>query len=580
MRIDVLEETLDAPRARGPAAEVHLHDPELPEPGRRDDVAAAPPAARRDRPRARAARARGQPLRAAALRGRAAADAALARRRATSSIYPGTFSKILSPGIRLGWAVAPRPVLEKLNLGKQATDLCSSSLAQLLRRRVLRRAATGERLRRARCASSTAAAATRCSTRWPSTCRREATWTRPHGGLFIWATLPDYIDTTDLLARALSRNVAFVPGPRGVPRRPRRLVDAAELLGRRRRRHPRGRAPDRRGRRASRSRSTARSPARAPAPRRPARAGAARIRAGRRAAPAAPRRSRRAPRAMTRAALARTRDDARRGPEGRALARAPGLAALGRARRGRARAPRPRGRRRSTSATTSSRGCATSAPDVAFVALHGRDGEDGTVQELLEVLGIPYTGSGGVAPACAARTRSWPSTRCATPACPTPDFYAFSETAFKELGRGRRARRRSRSACASRSSSSRPTRARALGDPVRAPRAADVPAALVAAFSYGDEGAARAPRRTAASSPSRSCGERRRCPIVEAVPREEDFYDFAARYEIGRTEFVCPAELGDELTERAQELALDVFRAARLPRLRARRPDARGRATS
>jgi 2-aminoadipate transaminase len=41
---------------------------------------------------------------------------------------------------------------------------------------------------------------------------REASWTRPRGGLFIWATLPDYIDTTDLLARALSHNVAFVPG--------------------------------------------------------------------------------------------------------------------------------------------------------------------------------------------------------------------------------------------------------------------------------------------------------------------------------------------------------------------------------
>ena len=40
----------------------------------------------------------------------------------------------------------------------------------------------------------------------------EATWTRPEGGLFIWATLPDYIDTTDLLARALRENVAFVPG--------------------------------------------------------------------------------------------------------------------------------------------------------------------------------------------------------------------------------------------------------------------------------------------------------------------------------------------------------------------------------
>ena len=58
------------PASRGPAAEVHLHDPQLPEPGRRDDVAGAPPPARRDRARARAARARGQPLRAAPLRGR------------------------------------------------------------------------------------------------------------------------------------------------------------------------------------------------------------------------------------------------------------------------------------------------------------------------------------------------------------------------------------------------------------------------------------------------------------------------------------------------------------------------------
>ena len=46
-------------------------------------------------------------------------------------IYLGTFSKILSPGVRLGWSVAPAPVLEKMNLGKQASDLCSSSLSQL-----------------------------------------------------------------------------------------------------------------------------------------------------------------------------------------------------------------------------------------------------------------------------------------------------------------------------------------------------------------------------------------------------------------------------------------------------------------
>jgi 2-aminoadipate transaminase len=125
-------------------------------------------------------------------------------------IYAGTFSKILSAGLRLGWAAAPKPILERLNLGKQAADLCSSPLNQYFvaayfahrdwrtyltqlrtiyrRRRDVMLAALQEFL--------------------PA----EAEWTRPEGGLFIWATLPDYIDTTDLLALGLSRNVAFVPG--------------------------------------------------------------------------------------------------------------------------------------------------------------------------------------------------------------------------------------------------------------------------------------------------------------------------------------------------------------------------------
>jgi 2-aminoadipate transaminase len=125
-------------------------------------------------------------------------------------IYLGTFSKILSPGIRLGWAAAPRPVLQKMNLGKQAADLCSSSMTQLF---VAEYFASGDwreyvnslvgiyRGRRDAMLEALAA-------HFP----REAAWTQPQGGLFIWATLPDYIDTTDLLARALSHNVAFVPG--------------------------------------------------------------------------------------------------------------------------------------------------------------------------------------------------------------------------------------------------------------------------------------------------------------------------------------------------------------------------------
>jgi len=126
-------------------------------------------------------------------------------------IYLGTFSKILSPGIRLGWSVAPRPVLEKMNLGKQGADLCSSSLSQLFvstyfaeRRWEDYLAELRDLYRRRRDTMLDALAE-----HFPA----EASWTRPEGGLFIWATLPDYIDTTDLLARALDdRNVAFVPG--------------------------------------------------------------------------------------------------------------------------------------------------------------------------------------------------------------------------------------------------------------------------------------------------------------------------------------------------------------------------------
>src|SRR5205823_629241 len=73
------------------------------------------------------------------------------------------------------------------------------------------------------------------------------------------------------------------------------------------------------------------------------------------------------------------------------------------------------------------------APEFAFVALHGRDGEDGTVQELLEVMGIPYTGS-GVSACIRAADKVLAKHAMQDRDVPTPDFYAFNETAFKELG--------------------------------------------------------------------------------------------------------------------------------------------------
>jgi 2-aminoadipate transaminase len=126
-------------------------------------------------------------------------------------LYLGTFSKIFSPGIRLGWVVAPAPVLAKINLGKQATDLCTSSLTQQLVegyfadgrwRGYVQDLCTIYRRRRDAMLDALAEF-------FPP----EAEWTQPGGGLFIWAMLPDFIDTEDLLAKALQQeNVAFVPG--------------------------------------------------------------------------------------------------------------------------------------------------------------------------------------------------------------------------------------------------------------------------------------------------------------------------------------------------------------------------------
>jgi 2-aminoadipate transaminase len=125
-------------------------------------------------------------------------------------IYLGTFSKILSPGLRLGWCAAPRPVLDKLNLGKGAADLCSSPLSQLFVRRYF-----DERDWLAYVGKLTGVYRRRRDIMLEALAEhfpREATWTRPQGGLFIWAHLPEFIDTTDLLARALREHVAFVPG--------------------------------------------------------------------------------------------------------------------------------------------------------------------------------------------------------------------------------------------------------------------------------------------------------------------------------------------------------------------------------
>jgi D-alanine-D-alanine ligase len=197
-------------------------------------------------------------------------------------------------------------------------------------------------------------------------------------------------------------------------------------------------------------------------------------------------------------------------------------------------------------------------PDVAFIALHGRDGEDGTVQELLEVMGIRYTGS-GVSACIRASDKVLAKHAMRDQGIPTPDFYAFNETAFKELGAAQ-----ALPAIEERLQFPIVVKPAAQGSALgikfaRTP--ADVPAALVAAFSYDRKVLLEryVLGRDLAVSIIDEHGAPRALPIVEAVPEQEDFYDFEARYEIGRTKFVCPADLADDVAGRAGELALEVY---------------------
>jgi D-alanine-D-alanine ligase len=194
-------------------------------------------------------------------------------------------------------------------------------------------------------------------------------------------------------------------------------------------------------------------------------------------------------------------------------------------------------------------------PDVAFIAMHGRDGEDGTVQELLEILGIPYTGSGVLA--CARATDKVLAKHLMVEAgIPTPEFFAFNETAFRELGAAQALpaiEDRLDFPIVVKPSS----QGSALG--IKFARSADdVPAALVAAFSYDSR--VLLERYVDGRDLAVSILDDEPLPVVEAVPRDEEFYDFEARYEIGRTDFVCPAELPAGLTELAQSLAVRTYR--------------------
>jgi len=126
-------------------------------------------------------------------------------------VYLGSFSKILAPGIRLGYVVAPLALARKLEQAKQGADLHTSSLTQMMTYEVVRdgfldtHLIDTRRVYREQCAVMLQA----MDDFFP----RDAAWTRPAGGMFIWATLPERIDAEAMLDAALEQNVAYVPGP-------------------------------------------------------------------------------------------------------------------------------------------------------------------------------------------------------------------------------------------------------------------------------------------------------------------------------------------------------------------------------
>jgi D-alanine-D-alanine ligase len=200
-------------------------------------------------------------------------------------------------------------------------------------------------------------------------------------------------------------------------------------------------------------------------------------------------------------------------------------------------------------------------PDAAFMALHGGDGEDGTVQGLLEMIGVPYTGS-GPAGCMRATDKALAKYLMREAGIPTPDFTAIKESAIKELG----------VAAALGDIENRlglplvvkpASQGSALG--VKFARSSvELPPAIVGALSYDRKVVIERyvkGRDLAVSvlDADASADDAPQALPVEAIPREEEFYNYESRYEIGMTTFVCPADLPEETTVRAQQLALETY---------------------
>jgi D-alanine-D-alanine ligase len=196
------------------------------------------------------------------------------------------------------------------------------------------------------------------------------------------------------------------------------------------------------------------------------------------------------------------------------------------------------------------------SPDAAFIALHGPGGEDGTVQELLEILAIPYTGP-GVAACIRCMDKVLAKHEIRGTGIATPDWVAFNRTAFEGLGAGD-------ALSEIESELGFPLVVKPAGQGsslgVRfAAAAGEVPEAIVSALSYDDR--VLLERHVAGRELAVSIVDGDALPVVEAIPKEEDRFNYEARYEIGRTEYECPAALSDAELEAVNTAAIATWDA-------------------
>jgi len=201
-------------------------------------------------------------------------------------------------------------------------------------------------------------------------------------------------------------------------------------------------------------------------------------------------------------------------------------------------------------------------PDLVFIAMHGKGGEDGTAQELLETLGLRYTGS-GVAASLWAMDKVLTKHVLLERGIPTPPFQAFNEAAFRDLGA-----RDTLGAIVDELGLPLVVKPAAQGSAFGITIVAEaglLPDALVSAFSFDDKVLLEkyvSGRELAVSIIETGAHlEPNPLPIVEAVPLAgHTFYDFDSRYVLGETEFVVPAEISREAEARVLEAARETYR--------------------